>query len=272
MTEQQLNSVVDAVLAALPAQESPIFSIPVESSARHVHLTGAAIERLFGAGAKLTQKRALSQPGEFLSEQRVKIVTQSGIIDNVAVLGPARKSVQVELSMTDTRALGIAAPVRLSGDLRDAADVILIGPEGVFEAKGSTIVAQNHVHMTPADAQRMGIADGQELRVRVGNERIVTFERVIARLNPNFTLAMHIDFDEANACGLKPGDQGQLLGHNERCTMNNEQCMVEDRLITEARAKELVKPGGALTLRSGTIVTPSARDIFTHANMTVNLV
>ena len=181
-------------------------TIPIEASARHVHLTRQAADKLFGAA--LEKQRALSQPGEFLAGQRIKVVTPAGEIANVAVLGPARSAVQVEISMTDACALGIDAPIRLSGDLRGAADVVLIGPAGALEAPGSAIVAQAHVHMTPVDARRYNVSDGQPLCVRVCSARPVSFENVAARVSERFALAMHIDFDEANACGLAPGDGG----------------------------------------------------------------
>ena len=272
MTETQLNTIVAAVLAALPARERPVDCplIPVEASARHVHLTKEAVEKLFGPGG-LTQKRTLSQPGEFLSEQRVKLVTPAGEIDLVAVLGPVRKAVQVELSMTDACVLGIAAPLRLSGDLRGAADVTLIGPAGVYEAPGSAIVARAHVHMTQADARQFGVSDGDTLRVRVNSARAVAFENVTARVSDKFALAMHIDFDEANACSLAPGDMGQLVGQcaDEHCALHREQCtVVDEKLITEEKAKSMIAQG-RLTLRKGTIITPAARDVFTQAKITI---
>ena len=268
MTETQLNSIVEAVLASLPQQSlNPVACplIPVEASARHVHLTQQAVEKLFGPGAALTKKRALSQPGEFLAEQRVKLVTAAGEIDLVAVLGPVRGAVQVEISSTDACTLGINAPIRLSGDLNGAADVALIGPAGIYEAPGSAIVARAHVHMTPADARRFGVSDGDTLRVRAGTARAVTFENVLARVSEKFALAMHIDFDEANACGLQAGDMGQLVG---QCTMNNEQCTIDEKLITEEKAKRFISQG-RLVLRRGTIITPAARDIFTQAKTTI---
>lgn len=271
MTDQQLNAITEAVLAALPTQPrppDPARLMPVEASARHVHLTQAAVQQLFGAGTKLTKARALSQPGEFLCEQRVKILTPDGTIENVAVLGPERGAVQAELSMTDARALGISAPVRLSGDLQGAADVVLLGPAGVLEAPGSAIVAQNHVHMTPADAQRLGVADGQALQVRVGSQRPVTFEHVTARVSERFALAMHIDFDEANACALQPGDMGQLLGAAPQPACAACTCL-PDKLITEQRARELARTGQAVVLRKGTLVTPAARDVFTQAKLAI---
>ena len=244
-------------------------TIPIESSARHVHLTQRAVEKLFGPGAALAKQRALSQPGEFLAEQRVKLVTPTGEIANVAVLGPVRKAIQVEISLTDACALGVNAPIRLSGDLRGAADMVLIGPAGAFEAPGSAIVAQAHVHMTPVDARSFGVSDGQPLSVRVNSARPVTFESVVARVSDSFALAMHIDFDEANACGLQPGDMGELLGAQKAPLFG--EGGLDEKLITEELAKRLVSQG-KLVLRKGTIITPAARDVLNHAKTVIEYV
>jgi len=243
-------------------------TIPIEASARHVHLTRKAVEKLFGPGAALAKKRALSQPGEFLAEQRVKLVTPGGQLENVAVLGPARKNVQAEISLTDAIALGIEAPIRLSGDLKGAADVTLIGPAGAFEAPGSAIIARAHVHMTPADARSFGVSDGGVLCVRVNSVRPVVFENVAARVSERYALAMHIDFDEANACRLQQEDNGELLGDEKAPLFRGGSpqgggCL-DDKLITEEKAKSMASQG-KLILRKGTIITPSARDIFTQA-------
>jgi len=211
MTENEIREAVRKVLSQEGLLGSVPVSIPIEASARHVHLTVEAVEALFGKGVRLTKKRDLSQPGEFLSEQRVKLVTTKGELVNVAVLGPERKAVQVELSLTDCRALGINAPVNLSGNLSGAGDVYIVSENCLMEAKGCVIVAQNHIHMTPADADFFGVADGQSVRVAVESSRPLTFENVIIRVNPNFNLAMHIDFDEANACGLDKDIRGKLL-------------------------------------------------------------
>lgn len=208
MNENQIREIVARVLSCLDNSEA---SIPVEASARHVHLTKEAVEILFGKGATLTKKRDLSQPGEFLSEQRIKLITSKGEISNVAVLGPERKAVQVELSMTDCRALGIKAPVNLSGDLNGAGDVYLVSECGIYNATKSVIVAKNHIHMTPSDAEKYGVSDSQSVKVRVNTSRPVTFENVIIRVNPNFALAMHIDFDEANACCLDKDSKGKIF-------------------------------------------------------------
>ena len=214
--ESEIRQLVERVLsqcgsvgAGLPAAGGP-GEFPVEASARHVHLTREAVEALFGPGARLTKKRDLSQPGEFLSDQRVKLVTPKGEIPNVAVLGPERGAVQVELSLTDARTLGVRAPVNLSGDLSGAGDVWLVGERGVLAAPGSAIAARAHIHMTPADASRLGVRDGEEVRVRVSSGRPVTFDQVVVRVKESFALAMHIDFDEANACALGKDPLGRI--------------------------------------------------------------
>ncbi len=218
ITESEVREMVSRVLAqcgemslpgAAPAAGGQEF--PVEVSARHVHLTKEAVEALFGPGARLTKKRDLSQPGEFLSEQRVRLVTAKGEIANVAVLGPERSAVQVELSLTDARALGVKAPVNLSGNLTGAGDVYILGEKGMLPAPGSVIAARAHIHMTPADAARLGVKDGETVRVRVDTPRPVTFDRVIIRVKDTFALAMHIDFDEANACALGSGGTGRIV-------------------------------------------------------------
>ena len=207
MNENEIRAIVSRVLADMAGEKK---EIPIESSARHVHLTKEAVEALFGKGMTLTKKRDLSQPGEFLSEQRLKLVTAKGEIANVAVLGPERKAVQVELSMTDCRSLGIKAPVNLSGDLTGAGDVYLVSENAIYNASKSVIVAQNHIHMTPSDAEYYGVKDSQSVRVTVNTARPVTFDNVVIRVSEKFALAMHIDFDEANACCLGKDSTGRL--------------------------------------------------------------
>ena len=211
MNESEIRKIVEQVLAGLPDTGcGPCGSFPVEASARHVHLTSQAVEALFGPGAKLTCKRELSQPGEFLSDQRVRVVTPKGEIAGVAVLGPERAAIQAELSVTDCRTLGLSAPVNLSGDLTGAADLYLVGPCGIIEARGCAIAARAHIHMTPADAANFGVHDGQHVKVEVEGERPVIFGDVVVRVKESFALAMHIDFDEANACLLGTNTRGRL--------------------------------------------------------------
>ena len=276
MNEQQIQEIVAQVLAGMPQvaddrgrSSLQNASIPIEASARHVHLSEEAFRALFGPG-ELTQTRALSQPGEFLAAQRVSVVTPKGMLENIAVLGPLRKAVQVELSLTDCRKLGLNAPLRLSGNLQGAADTALVGPAGVYEARGSVIVAQNHVHMTPGDAKKYSVRDGDMIALRAQTARPVTFEQVAVRVSENFALAMHIDFDEANACMLDNGSVGAVV--NAECRNENAEILaIEDKVITEARAKELCKTG-QITLRRGTLITPSAKDVFHAANCEVKFV
>lgn len=216
-SEKDIRDIVAGVLAeagrpSAAAGGACPKTVPVEISARHVHLTAEAVETLFGKGYTLTKKRDLSQPGEFLSGERVKLVTAKGEFSNVAVLGPVRSAVQVELSATDARSLGVKAPVNLSGNLSGAGDVLIIGPEGCILQKGCCIVAKAHIHMTPEDAKTYGVKDGQSLRVRLETPRPVTLEDVIIRVKPTFSLAMHIDFDEANAAMVGSDTKGTIIG------------------------------------------------------------
>ncbi|MBQ6373597.1 MAG: propanediol utilization protein [Clostridia bacterium] len=221
-SEEDIRRIVESVVSrcaapsAAPRQAGAPDTVPVEVSARHVHLTREAVRKLFGPDHQLVNKRALSQPGEFLSEDRVKIVTAKGTFDNVAVLGPERSAVQVELSAQDCRALGIDAPLRLSGNLDGAADVLLIGPAGILEARGSAIIALAHVHMTEQDAARMGIKNGEALTVRLDTERPTTV-RAIARVKQRASLALHIDFDEANAAMVGRGVIGTIVKGEDTC-------------------------------------------------------
>lgn len=205
-SEQDIRQIVADVISRSGLSAGKEMEIPVEISARHIHLSRADKEALFGAGYILTRKRDLSQPGQYLCEERVKLVTATGEIANVAVLGPERKETQVELSLTDARILGLKPPVRLSGDLQNAADVIIVGPRGVITAKGSVIVAKAHVHMTPADAQKYGVEHGQSVSIRIGKERSVTLNDVQVRVSKDFALAVHIDYDEANAARVSGGN------------------------------------------------------------------
>ncbi len=258
---------------------------PVEVSARHVHLTREAVDVLFGAGHQLGKKKMLSQPGEFLSEERVKLVTPKGQIDNVAVLGPERKAVQVELSATDAKSLGLKAPVNLSGDLSGAADVVIIGPNGILKADGTVIIAKAHLHLTPADAQHYGLRDGQIISVRIDSPRPITLNGVVVRVRSDMALAMHIDFDEANAGMVGPDATGTLCGIESCCSpapaaqavcqpAAPQPFLVTKKLITEEDAKQLkegVGSGGCITIPKGTLVTPAARDVFNGSRITVNI-
>ena len=190
--------------------------IPLEVSARHVHLTDEALEALFGKGFRLTHRKDLSQPGQFASNEKVKIVTAKGQIDKVSVLGPVRSHVQVELSKTDAVQLGLDAPVRLSGDLAGAPDVLLVGPAGSYYARESAIIALAHAHMTPEDALKYNVQNGETVRVMIDSDRPVALDSVVVRVDSKdkAALAVHIDFDEANAACVGRDAKARLVKLN----------------------------------------------------------
>ncbi|MEF9970458.1 MAG: phosphate propanoyltransferase [Ruthenibacterium sp.] len=177
-------------------------NILVETSARHAHVTDADLETLFGKGYQLTVKKELSQPGQYASNERITVVGSKKEIPNVSILGPTRKATQVELSLTDARSAGIAAPVRESGDIAGSAPCKLVGPAGEVTLTEGVIAAKRHIHMTPADAAAAGVADKDNVKVALGdNDRKLVFDDVVIRVSENFSTAMHIDTDESNAAG-----------------------------------------------------------------------
>lgn len=185
-------------------------TIPVGISARHVHLSRADVETLFGTGHQLTKKKEL-MGGQYAAEECVTLVgTKLRAIENVRVLGPERKQSQVEVSKTDTIKLGLSAPVRLSGDLVGSAPIALVGPKGAVYLKEGCIVAQRHIHMSPADAKRFGVVDKQIVKIRFESGRGGILEDVQIRVDDTFTLEMHIDTDEANGLGIGK-DKGILI-------------------------------------------------------------
>ena len=176
--------------------------ILIETSARHIHLTQEHLDILFGAGHQLTHKKDLSQPGQYACEERVTVVGPKKELKNVSILGPVRKATQVELSLTDARSIGIAAPVRESGDIAGSAGCKLVGPAGEVELTEGVIAAKRHIHITPEDAQSFGVEDKEIVKVKVDtNGRSLVFDDVVVRVSPSFATAMHIDTDENNACG-----------------------------------------------------------------------
>ena len=186
--------------------------VMVEVSARHVHLSEADLEVLFGKGYKLTPKKNLSQPGQFACEERVTVVGPKKELAGVSVLGPVRSSTQVELSLTDARSIGIKAPVRDSGNIEGSAGCKLIGPNGEVEIKEGVIAAKRHIHLTPDDAKNMGVTDGQLVKVDIKTEeRSLTFGDVLIRVSPKYAAAMHIDTDESNAAGIAGALTGTVI-------------------------------------------------------------
>jgi putative phosphotransacetylase len=185
--------------------------IPVGVSSRHIHLKQEHVEALFGVGAELSVLKDLSQPGEFAANETVKVVGPKGEFPTVRVLGPVRKFTQLEISRTDAYTLGVKAPLRSSGNIEGTPGIKIIGPKGELQIEEGVIVAERHIHMTPDDTKRYEVEDGQYVSVKAEGERSLIFNQVLIRVRETFALDMHIDTDEANASGLKTGDQVQIL-------------------------------------------------------------
>lgn len=198
----------DLVTRITDALQSRLF-VELEASGRHVHLTKEAALTLFGHG--LTEKRPLSQPGQFVCNERVSLITPKGRFERVAVLGPERSECQVELSKTDCVTLGIQAPVRQSGKTEGTGGILVANGDRQLTLTHGVIIAQRHIHMTPEDAALRGLKDGAVVRLKALTERPVTFEEVVVRVSPKFRTYAHLDYDEANACGFQTGDLGMIL-------------------------------------------------------------
>ena len=183
--------------------------VELEASGRHVHVTAEQAMALFGH--PLTEKRPLSQPGQFLANERLTVVGPKGEFRNVAVLGPERKEAQVEISLTDGKVLGITPPVQLSGNVENSPGAVLIGPVGQVVLGKGVIAAQRHIHMTPMDAARFGVQDKQAVKLQVFTDRPLIFEDTVVRVSEHFATFVHLDYDEANACGFQTGDLGRIL-------------------------------------------------------------
>ncbi len=183
--------------------------IELEASGRHVHLTKDQAITLFGHD--LTPQRPLSQPGQFLAKERVSIIGPKGEFSNVAVLGPARAEGQVEISLTDSRVLGLTPPIRQSGDIKGSPGILLHSEQATLSLSRGVICAQRHLHLTKADAARFGVRDKQLVRLQTYTARPLVFEDVVVRVSDSFASRAHLDFDEANACGFQPGDLGRIL-------------------------------------------------------------
>lgn len=196
-TQKLMDAVMDRIFVEL------------EASGRHVHLTKAQSHALFGH--PLTAKRPLSQPGQFLANERLTVRGPKGEFQNVAVLGPERSQAQVEISLTDSKTLGVQPPVRLSGKVDSSPGVTLTGPLGQVVLQQGVICAQRHIHMTPEKAALLGVKDKQVVRLQTYTDRPLIFDDVVVRVSPDFATFVHLDYDEANACGMKPGDLGRIL-------------------------------------------------------------
>ena len=198
---EQLEKTVQEVLGRL--------FVELEASGRHVHVTKEQALVLFGH--PLTEKRPLSQPGQFLANERLTVKGPKGEFQNVAVLGPERFDAQVEISLSDARVLGIQPPIRPSGKVAGSPGAVLLGPKGQVLLEQGVIAAQRHIHMTPQDAARFGVKDKQLVSLQTYGERGLRFDEVLVRVSDKFATYVHLDYDEANACGFQPGDLGRIL-------------------------------------------------------------
>jgi acetate kinase len=190
--------------------------LPINTSARHAHLSQADVEALFGTGHQLTRRSDLLQPGQYACEETVSVVGPKGAIEKVRILGPTRKASQVEISKTDEFKLGIDAPIRASGDLEGSPGLLLKGTAGEVHMSKGVIQAQRHIHMSPEDALHFALRDMDVVRVKVPGTRSLTFGDVLVRVNPEYKLEMHIDTDEANAAEISGGAKGFLDGIQSR--------------------------------------------------------
>ena len=200
-----MNVEVEAVVEAVVRELKDRMMVEVEASGRHVHLCREDVERLFGRGYRLTKVRDLSQPGQYVCKERVSLTGPKGTIHNVVILGPERKETQAEISMTDSLVLGIRPPVRLSGDIAGTPGITITNGDRQIVTDKGVIIAKRHMHITPEDAARLHVNDKEALKIKVYGSRPVIFEDTIARVSSEFQTYVHIDYDEANACGFEKG-------------------------------------------------------------------
>ena len=203
--ENLIDKVIDRIQNELDG------SFEVEASGRHVHLSRKELDALFGTGYELTKAKDLSQPGQYASKERLTVVGPKGAFHNVVILGPVRKESQVEVSLTDCLQLGVKAPIRESGDIEGTPGIVLVNGDKSVSLDKGLIVAKRHVHMTPEDAEKLGVKNHDIVKVKVEGARPLVFDDVVLRVSPKFATYMHIDYDEANACGFSKGIRGRII-------------------------------------------------------------
>ncbi len=182
-------------------------------SNRHIHVSKKDLEALFGEGYSLTELKPLSQPGQYAAEEVVDIIGPKGTLSKVRILGPTRSATQLEVSAADARTMGVAAPVRDSGDVAGSPGCKIVGPKGEIEISEGVIIAARHIHMTPEDAERFNVKDKDLVMVETEGERGVIFKNVLIRVSPSYFLEMHLDIEEGNAAGLKNGDSVKIINN-----------------------------------------------------------
>ena len=203
--ENLIDKVIDRIQNELDS------SFEVEASGRHVHLSRKELDALFGTGYELTKVKDLSKPGQYASKERLTVVGPKGAFHNVVILGPVRKESQVEVSLTDCLQLGVKAPIRESGDIEGTPGIVLVNGDKSVSLDKGLIVAKRHVHMTPEDAEKIGVKNHDIVKVKVEGARPLIFDDVVIRVSPKFATYMHIDYDEANACGFSKGIRFRII-------------------------------------------------------------
>lgn len=202
-----VDQLIDSIVRTLKER----LFIEVEASGRHIHLSRQDIDSLFGTGYKLTKVKDLSQPGQFACAERVTVTGPKGSLKNVVVLGPERKVSQVEVSLTDALTLGVKAPIRQSGDIEGTPEIIVSNGDKQIKLTQGLIVAKRHMHITPEDAVRFNVTDGEIVKVKVFGQRPLIFDDLVVRVSKDFKTYIHIDYDEANACGFTKGTLGMII-------------------------------------------------------------
>lgn len=207
------DEIVTAVLEKIKERlDQPTETVEIEASGRHAHLSREAIDELFGSGYQLTKVKDLSQPGQYACKERITVVGPKGSLQNVVILGPERSASQVEVSLTDSRILGVQVPIRESGHIKDTPGVVLVNGDKAVALKEGLIVAKRHIHMTPEDAAALQLENGEIVQVEtLSADRRLVFDDVVLRVSPKFATYMHIDYDEANACGWSKGMKGRII-------------------------------------------------------------
>jgi putative phosphotransacetylase len=239
-------------------------TIPIGISSRHFHISQADLEILFGAGYQLIKLRDISQKGQFAANETLTVVGPKGKIEKIRIVGPTRGKTQLEISRSDAVWLGIDPPVRYSGDLTNSASVHLVGSKGELHLKEGVIIAQRHIHMSPADAKNFGVKDRDRVVVAPlakmltpnSEDRTVIFDNVLIRVHENFVLDFHIDLDEANAAGLKTGDKVRILGFS-----NVAAAEPPVKLITENDVRRAMLEKRRIKVPAGAKITPAAAEL-----------
>lgn len=204
---EDINDIVKEVVRKVQSQ----LGIEIESNEIHVHLSRQDIDSLFGSGYQLTKIKNLSQPGQFVCQEQVNLVGPKGILKNVSIIGPEREETQVEVSKTDALILGIKVPIRESGHTFNTPGVLMMNGVKSLRISKGLIIAKRHIHLTLEDAERFGVKQGEIVQVKINGERPLIFDDVVIRIHPNYAKIMHIDSDEANACGYRKGIRGTII-------------------------------------------------------------